>query len=220
MTKIFISYSRQDEGKPFAIDLRQKLEDEGFEVWHDIKEIEGGRSWWEQIKNALDEVDYMVLVASPAAIKSKVVNDEWHYARQQGVCIYPIFDAQKFEPDFDNMPRWMGKVHFYNFDLESQYNTFLNALKNPCTQPKVPFTVPNLPKHFVERPQKLDALIEHLLDGDLSNPVAITTALQGGGGFGKTTLAIALCHDWRIRNAFDDGILWVTFGENPDLLNM
>ncbi len=28
-------------------------------------------------------------------------------------------------------------------------------------------------------------------------------------------MAKALCHDERIQDAFDDGILWVTLGENP-----
>ena len=47
--------------------------------------------------------------------------------------------------------------------------------------------------------------------------VAITTALTGAGGFGKTTLACALCHDEDIILAFDDGILWITLGEKPNV---
>ena len=38
------------------------------------------------------------------------------------------------------------------------------------------------------------------------------SALQGAGGFGKTTLAAALCHDDDVKLAFGDGILWVTLG--------
>ena len=37
----------------------------------------------------------------------------------------------------------------------------------------------------------------------------------GRGGYGKTTLARALCHDETIQDAFHDGILWVTLGEQP-----
>jgi hypothetical protein len=72
----------------------------------------------------------------------------------------------------------------------------------------------------VQSPEKFDTLISKLLDGDRSNLVATTTALQGGGRFGKTTLAIALCHDERIRDAFNDGMLWITLGETPDLINI
>src|SRR6185295_19800280 len=47
-------------------------------------------------------------------------------------------------------------------------------------------------------------------------PVAITAALRGAGGYGKTVLANALCHDGDIQDAFSDGILRVTLGEQPD----
>jgi WD40 repeat protein len=43
--------------------------------------------------------------------------------------------------------------------------------------------------------------------------VGIATALRGAGGFGKTTLAQALCHDPRVQAAYRGGILWVTMGE-------
>ncbi len=45
--------------------------------------------------------------------------------------------------------------------------------------------------------------------------MAITAALEGAGGFGKTALARALCHDERVQDAFYDGVLWVTLGEAP-----
>jgi hypothetical protein len=48
--------------------------------------------------------------------------------------------------------------------------------------------------------------------------VSITTALKGAGGYGKTTLAKALCHDDAVQQRFHHGILWVTLGENPDLI--
>jgi WD40 repeat protein len=41
--------------------------------------------------------------------------------------------------------------------------------------------------------------------------------LRGAGGYGKTTLAKAVCHDLRIKEFFRDGILWITLGENPDI---
>ena len=47
--------------------------------------------------------------------------------------------------------------------------------------------------------------------------IAITTALAGAGGFGKTTLAAALCHDDDTITAFDDGVLWATLGQSPNV---
>src|SRR5262249_25639039 len=57
-----------------------------------------------------------------------------------------------------------------------------------------------------------------LLDEKREEPIAITAALRGAGGYGKTTLACAICHDERIQEAFDDGILWITLGETPSNL--
>ena len=71
---------------------------------------------------------------------------------------------------------------------------------------------------FVPRPREYDQLIVKLLHEDRQSPTAITAALRGAGGYGKTILARALCHDERVRKAFSDGILWVTLGERPNVL--
>ncbi|MCU0499508.1 MAG: NB-ARC domain-containing protein [Anaerolineae bacterium] len=77
---------------------------------------------------------------------------------------------------------------------------------------------------FVSREQ-LNQVIKHLITTD--DPAGITSqaALKGMGGYGKTTLAQAVCHDPRIWAKFIDGILWVTLGENfsdarPHLLSL
>ncbi|MCA9998342.1 MAG: hypothetical protein KDE56_21415, partial [Anaerolineales bacterium] len=79
----------------------------------------------------------------------------------------------------------------------------------------VPLMAPEPPADFVPRPQEFDQLLGYLLGAAGQGPVAITTALRGAGGYGKTTLAAALCHDQRVRDAFRQGILWITLGENP-----
>ena len=76
-----------------------------------------------------------------------------------------------------------------------------------------------MPENFIQRPDEFGRLKDLLLSSDRKESVAITTALSGAGGFGKTTLATALCHDEDIIQNFDDGILWVALGENPNILN-
>ena len=44
--------------------------------------------------------------------------------------------------------------------------------------------------------------------------VGITTALQGAGGFGKTTLAQVVCTDRRVRHRFSGGVFPVTVGRD------
>lgn len=85
------------------------------------------------------------------------------------------------------------------------------------------FQARDLPKGYVPRPKAFDEIKRKLLEQRSGQTTAITTALRGAGGFGKTTLALALCHDPEIQATFPDGILWVDLGERPpralDLLN-
>jgi hypothetical protein len=66
----------------------------------------------------------------------------------------------------------------------------------------------------VPRPDVLAQTARLLLNQEL-DPVPSRLALVGTGGFGKTVLARAICHDEDIRQAFDEGVLWVTLGEDP-----
>ena len=82
--------------------------------------------------------------------------------------------------------------------------------KKPPPPPRMALAPPD---DFVQRPQEYEQLITYLL-ADNRQAVAITATLQGAGGFGKTTLAQAICHDERILEAFPDGILWTTIGDD------
>jgi len=207
---VFISYARSD-GEEFANRLRQRLESEEIPLWQDRVGMEGGRDWWLQITEALDQVEFMALVFTPNTMKSETVRKEWRYARQQGVCIYPIKGAPDL--DFESLPRWIRSAHFY--DLEREWQKFVNDLNTRCQTRHVPFMVGDLPEDLVARPGEFDQLLRFLVNEQREEPVAITAALRGAGGYGKTTLAKLLCHDERVQDAFDDGILWVTLGENP-----
>jgi WD40 repeat protein len=209
---VFISYARSD-GKAFAARLRSQLEEKGYPLWQDIIAMEGGRDWWIQITEALDHVEFMALVITPNALKSDTVRKEWRYARQLGVCVYPIKGSPDL--DFGSMPRWMREKHFYDLDEPLQREKFLKDLKTSCDSPRVPFMAEPLPPDFVPRPGEFNQLLSLLLDHESGDQVAITAALRGAGGYGKTTLAKALCHDEEVQNAFDGGILWVTLGERP-----
>jgi WD40 repeat protein len=208
--RVFVSYARSD-GEAFASGLRRRLEAEGIPQWRDREGMEGGRDWWQQITDALDRVQFLVLVMSEAALRSELVRREWRYARLQGVAIYPVI--AKRELAFDQLPRWMHKVHFYDLDFE--WPKFVNDLNTTPTRKRVPFMVENLPEDHVPRSSEFDRVMSLLLNRAAGEPIAVTTALRGAGGFGKTVLARAICHDEDVQDAFDDGILWVTLGAEP-----
>ena len=220
--RVFVSYARSD-GEVLARRLRQRLEAAQVPLWQDHESLEGGRDWWLQITAAIDRVEFLVLVMTPAALQSAMVRREWRYARQRGVTVYPVMGGKTGGDDgetsaapaidFSTLPRWMRSVHFYNLDQE--WRKFVNDLHSRPTPVRVPFMVEDLPPDFVPRPREYALLADQLLDRSREEPIAITTALRGAGGFGKTALARALCHDEAIQNAFDDGVLWVTLGERP-----
>jgi hypothetical protein len=83
--------------------------------------------------------------------------------------------------------------------------------------------VPNLPPHFLPRLDDFQALKDAVLAG-ITKPVALTgtgtLGLQGMGGIGKTVLAAALAHNLEVRQAFPDGIYWLTVGQKPNVLDL
>ena len=83
----------------------------------------------------------------------------------------------------------------------------------------IPFQVPPVPQHFVPRPQYADRVRNHLLCDDPDQPgTLVVSAIHGLGGIGKSVLAQAIAHEPEIRDRFPDGILWITLGQQPDLL--
>jgi NB-ARC domain/WD domain, G-beta repeat len=175
--------------------------------------MEGGRDWWRQITEAVDGVEHVLLAVTPGALASEVVRREWRYARQQGRCVVPVTKGGTAGLDLASLAGWMRKAHFVDIDVPEQWTRLVRTLEGLCTVRRVPLMA-EPPHPFVPRPAEYERLKHALLDSR-GEPVAITAALKGAGGYGKTTLARALCHDDEVQDAFHDGILWVTLGEAP-----
>jgi WD40 repeat protein len=74
-----------------------------------------------------------------------------------------------------------------------------------------PWMAPPLDR-IVERPELGGRLVAALAAPGRAE-VGLTTALQGAGGFGKTTLAAWACHRPEVDRRFPGGLLWVTVGQ-------
>ncbi|MDQ1031402.1 WD40 repeat protein [Streptomyces umbrinus] len=70
---------------------------------------------------------------------------------------------------------------------------------------------PAIPEWFVDRDQTR-ATVAAVCRG--RRTVGITTALSGAGGFGKTTLATAVCNHQRVRSRFRSRIYTITIGRD------
>ena len=79
-------------------------------------------------------------------------------------------------------------------------------------------TVPSLPKHFVERLEQQRRVKEDLLRKGTKTDALVVSVVCGLGGIGKSVLAVKVAEDPDIQNHFPDGTLWVTLGQNPDIL--
>ena len=213
-TRIFISYSRKD-GRDFAAELRKRLTAEGLSVWQDLVQMEGGQDWWSQIDKAIRDKDmeHFVLVVTPQALDAdngKIIRQEIRLARQNGKTVSPVRGPGI--DDLGKLPRWFG--HIYDIGIPEQFTRLIRVLQGPNTQKRVPSLAPEPPADFVARPTEFEALKQRLLDSK-GDAVAITAALKGAGGYGKTTLARALAHDADVQDAYFDGILSVELGEKP-----
>ena len=188
--RVFVSYSRKD-GAAFAASLRKKLLKQDLSVWQDIVALEGGRDWWSQIEEALRSkaLQHFVLVVTPAALASPVVRREIRLARQEGKTVSPVKGPGL--GDLGKVPRWFGNV--YELDRPESLRAFIDRLQRDSQQKRVPMMAPEPPVDFVRRPAEFEALKGKLLDAK-GDAVAISAALKGAGGYGKTTLAKALAH--------------------------
>ncbi len=83
-------------------------------------------------------------------------------------------------------------------------------------------SAPPVPSLFLGRDEALYDLKTRLgitSSGVNPNVMQVLTSVRGWPGVGKTTIAAALAHDDAIEAAFNDGILWVSLGERPNLIS-
>ncbi|MBN8595594.1 MAG: toll/interleukin-1 receptor domain-containing protein [Anaerolineae bacterium] len=221
---IFLSYSRANRESARA--LYAELGSVGFTLWRDVHDIPpGDPNWWGTICDAIDGCSRMILCLSVDSLRSTVVSDEWNRAQRQGKQIIPVVVDEVFRhPAVLSgdliVPKWLTTVNIPDLrpDAPERSTAFANltaALRKPYTQRKISITTKaeQLPHNFVPRPREFEPLVTALTVEDHIGTVALTAALRGAGGYGKTTLAKALCRDWRISGAYPDGIYWTTLGE-------
>ena len=199
----FISYSHSD-GEAFAEELKKRIanDEKGREVsiWQDLTNIHMG-TWNRQIETAIEQCEFLVMVITPGALQSPNCKDEWIYARKKGVTILPVNGLPAEKEFYKQYPKWLHPQHIYN--LDKQWQRFINDLTTrPIRQP-VPFMARRLAEipNYVVRADVIAEAKKLLLD-EKENKVSLTTSLQGSGGFGKTTLAVALCNDDDVINTF------------------
>src|SRR5690349_6527270 len=85
---VFICYAREDEQFVFA--LAEYLKERGISIWLDQWNVLPGVNWNEHIDDALYDCDRVLIVLSPAAVKSQRVQGEWVTSLEEQKPIVPV----------------------------------------------------------------------------------------------------------------------------------
>jgi NB-ARC domain len=107
---------------------------------------------------------------------------------------------------------WLGKLDCYDLDNDNRRQKLLNDLRTTPHVRPIPHNVES-PAHYVRREHEVQQLVRMLMAAPAGDRVAITTALRGAGGFGKTTVAKAVCFEDEVLARYTDGVLWLSVGE-------
>jgi hypothetical protein len=213
--RIFISYARSD-GRAFAEAFEAKLASEGLHSWRDIKDM-GSGNILPQVEHAIENADHLVLILSRRALVSDWIKREWSHARMVGKMVSPV----RADPTItsDDLPPWIRREEIFDIAEPERWTNLVRILQGPGAIKRAPWMPGHLPDNFVPRPAEYKALKDAVLSQRPGQTVALTTALAGAGGYGKTILANALCRDPDIRFEFTDGIIRVEIGkERTDVM--
>jgi WD40 repeat protein len=226
--KVFLSYARADD-EAFVERLHRDLINGGVEVWWDRAAMESrGRTFLQEIRDAIEGVDRVIAVIGPRATSSEYVRYEWEHALLFAKGIVPILRLGTHEllpPELlgENAEGLatvgFSKLHCPDFRAERPYGDALTELVRILREPMPALGAcyaPTLPPHLLPRRDYILRLQESVL-ADINRPTVIKSAgqvvaLQGMGGIGKSVLAAAFAHAIATRRAFPDGIIWLSAG--------
>ncbi|QMU30511.1 NB-ARC domain-containing protein [Adhaeribacter radiodurans] len=224
----YIYYSEKD-GTTFVQNLREKLvQDERSSHLRFWKVRYGNHSGegeysdnpddWPRtnLPYALSKIECLILIITPEFLKSSYAQLAWQFAKEIGLPYFLVKGSS--EIGINNNWRFNEADEFI-FDVDSNWELFISTLCIKCHVIPPVLMAPAMPNGYVHRP-KIYESIRSLILSSKGKREALPIALVGAEGNGKTSLAIALCHDESIKKCFPDGILWVTLKETKDELSV
>lgn len=131
MSKVFISYSHVDSKTADSIvAVFKKL---GIEYFRDVKDIEWGRSISEEVRGALERSGAILVILSPASIKSQWVPYEVGYGRALHKRVLPFLTHPSIDvPGYMGNPRHISRIPEMREYLEN--NPLPEVVEIPTTR--------------------------------------------------------------------------------------
>lgn len=84
---VFISHSRQNGGA--ALKLCDRLSQSGIKVWLDIRELDSGENWNEQVTKAIESADAFVVLVGPDPTPDRSQRFEWQQITEREYYLDP-----------------------------------------------------------------------------------------------------------------------------------
>lgn len=119
MKKIFFSYSRKDEA--FALRLAKDLQQAGADVWIDQLHIRPSEPWDEEIENALQNCQTLLVLLSPSSVISDNVLNEINFGLEEKKQVLPVVISAGVKKPF-NIRR------LQHIDMTTSYDEGLGKL--------------------------------------------------------------------------------------------
>ncbi|MGB3293761.1 MAG: NB-ARC domain-containing protein, partial [Phormidesmis sp.] len=154
------------------------------------------------------------------SIFTKSLIDGLHPSRMPNGKVTNTDLTQYLEQTLRGEPQKPQCIQTGAIDLTVTTQTIAPVPEAPEPKRYAPRQGEKLPANYVPRPEPFEAVKTVLLKEATTTNTLVVSAILGLGGIGKSVLAAALAADPEIQQRFPDGTLWVTLGQNPDLLPM
>lgn len=155
----------------------------------------------------------------PGAVKAEFVSrcgDSWRELADR--LEVPAVDTRRWPPGYEPGLLWQWLTDRRRLGelagacRQSERPDLAALLASPMPRPMM---VPVANRVRIPRPGLHDRVTAALRRGT-EPAVAVTAAVRGTGGFGKTTLAEMVCADPAVQRDFPGGIVWVEIGNAPE----
>ena len=230
---VFLSHASAD--KADVERLAHKLKATGLKPFLDIWHLVPGERWIPGLGEALAQSRTMAVFIGPQSGGGAWQDREVEVAlvreakEKKSFRIIPVLLPGADQSADERLRQFLDLFTWVDFrnglDNEDAFRRLVAGIQGESLEPGGGVEKPPLPyrcmaplqEPFVQRSEYEKVRDALLADGSArGRSVGITTALQGAGGFGKTALAIELCHDPRIWRQYPDGILWAQMRDNLD----
>lgn len=181
--RFFLSYPRKDKDK--SDNLLKVLRSGGYEIWKDTEELRVGQDWQQELRDAIEQSDGIVLALTPNWLASPYCQWEFVTAVENNKKVIPVLLTTTSLPDR------ISKIQFFDFtdgfDDQAKNNRFLDEVQSLAQ---------SVSKTIIADIQKseLETTISHknndLKTGDVASGSIVTGTIEASSTFNHSPITV------------------------------